>query len=179
MSRKISLLDACRKYEVTDRTIHRQVREKGVQKFTIFSKIMYNDEQLSKIFRPELERDEMDIAYEDVDWTLANCRGVGTDLFFLEEEHLKHKGLEFFQVRAVCFSCPIRKQCLEWAFASKEEYGMLGGVSGNERRAIFQEKYDSDILSALKYDLTKFGVDFDSLIPASKAVKRESLTGSN
>jgi len=128
-----------------------------------------------------MSREINEISYSDVDWTLANCRGVGTDLFFLEEELLRHKGLEFFQVRAVCFTCPIRQQCLKWAYANREEYGMYGGVSGVERKYLAKKDFYNPFLSALRRDLDKWGVNLRTLYEASKAkkVKRESYSGGN
>ena len=110
-----------------------------------------------------------EISYSDIDWERANCRGVGTDLFFLEEELLRHKGLEFSQVRSICFLCPIRQQCLEWAFATREEYGMMGGVSAVERKYIIRKDYRSPFLSALRRDLDKWGVSLRTLVDATKA----------
>ena len=113
------------------------------------------------------------IAYKDVEWEKANCRGINTELFFLEEETIKHKGLEFSQVRGICFRCPIRQKCLEWAYADKENYGMNGGVSGNERRLIAEKDFDSRLLGALKKDLNKWGIGLEELYEASKAQKEE------
>jgi len=118
---------------------------------------------------------QREINYNDVDWMAARCRGISTDLFFLEEEFLRARGLEFELVRSVCFSCPIQRQCLEWAFASNERYGMWGGVSGYERNAIRRKDFDNQFVSALKVQLEKYGVPFEEIIEASEAkvVKNE------
>lgn len=39
--------------------------------------------------------------------------------------------------RAVCLNCPVREQCLEFALASGDEFGVYGGLTPHERR---QEK---------------------------------------
>lgn len=116
------------------------------------------------------------IAYKDIEWEKANCRGINTDLFFLEEETMKHKGLEFSQVRGICFRCPIQKECLEWAYANKEDYGMSGGLSGTERRLVAAKDFNSKFLGALKKDLGKWGIGLEEVYEASKATKEKSET---
>jgi WhiB family redox-sensing transcriptional regulator len=172
MSRKIALKDAIVKYKVSERSIHRRVVQFNVAKYiSVTGDIMYNDDELSRAFKPKtkINDSEIKISYNDVDWERANCRGIGTDLFYLEEDLLRHKGLEFSQVRGVCFVCPIREQCLQWAYATKEEFGMFGGVSAVERRYIAKEDFFNPFLSALRRDLENWGISLKELAASSKA----------
>src|SRR5262245_60909731 len=42
------------------------------------------------------------------------------------------------QAKAVCFQCPVRIDCLEWAVLYEEAHGVWGGLSQNERRALIK-----------------------------------------
>jgi WhiB family transcriptional regulator, redox-sensing transcriptional regulator len=166
MSRKIYLEDAASRYNVTERTILRWVLDYEVTKYVNpldQTDVMYDDDELCKIARPQPS-----IQYKDIDWQSANCRGIQTDLFFLEEDLVKKKHLEYEMVRRVCFSCPIRKQCLEWAYATSERYGMMGGVTGVERRLIAKGEFKSPFLGSLNDFVKKYGIDFNLLVEASK-----------
>ena len=166
MSRKIYVGDAAKRYQVTERTIQRWVLENSITKYVNpldQTDVMYDDDELSKIARPQPS-----INYDDIDWDSANCRGIQTDLFFLEEDLVKKKHLEYEMVRRVCFACPIRQQCLEWAYATSERYGMMGGVPGIERRYIAKGEFNSPFLSALKVFVDKYRIDFTLFVQASK-----------
>ena len=166
MSRKIYVGDAAKRYQVTERTIQRWVLENSITKYVNpldQTDVMYDDDELSKIARPQPS-----INYNDIDWQSANCRGIQTDLFFLEEDLVKKKHLEYEMVRRVCFACPIRQQCLEWAYATNERYGMMGGITGIERRYIAKGEFNSPFLSALKVFVDKYRIDFTSFVKASK-----------
>jgi hypothetical protein len=108
-----------------------------------------------------------------VDWSKANCRGLNTDFFFMEEDLLKNKAMAHKQIRKICFRCPIRQQCLEVGFAF-ERYGMWGGVASLERHDIVKGNYDSRILSPLFKDLEEFGVPFEEIVEASN-VERDLM----
>lgn len=38
--------------------------------------------------------------------------------------------------KAVCMACPVRRQCLAFALENDERFGVWGGLSVNERRAL-------------------------------------------
>jgi len=40
------------------------------------------------------------------------------------------------QVKAVCASCPVRRDCLNFALRIREPHGIWGGLNEIERRAI-------------------------------------------
>ena len=65
------------------------------------------------------------------DWrTLAACRGLDPDLFFPE------RGDSFTarNAQAVCATCPVAEQCLEFAIEVGETEGIWGGLSGRQMR---------------------------------------------
>lgn len=71
--------------------------------------------------------------FEDVDWEQASCRGVFTDLFYLETSY------EAFvvnpQLRRMCAACPILDQCRDYAIRN-ENYGFWGGLTVQERHRL-------------------------------------------
>ena len=68
---------------------------------------------------------------EDRSWQLkANCLGVDPDLFFPE------RGASTKEAKEVCRGCVVREQCLEYALANGEKFGIWGGMSERERRRI-------------------------------------------
>lgn len=71
------------------------------------------------------------MAKANMDWEdLARCGEIGGDLFFPE----KNQSMQ--AQKAVCAGCPVSAQCLEWALANDEQFGVWGGLSAAERRRI-------------------------------------------
>lgn len=60
----------------------------------------------------------------------ANCMGVDPDLFFPE------RGASTREAKEVCRGCVVREDCLEYALANSEKFGIWGGLSERERRRI-------------------------------------------
>jgi WhiB family redox-sensing transcriptional regulator len=61
---------------------------------------------------------------------LANCLGVDPDLFFPE------RGASTKEAKEVCRGCVVREDCLEYALANGEKFGIWGGMSERERRRV-------------------------------------------
>lgn len=55
------------------------------------------------------------------------CRGI-TPLMYDE--------LGVARAKAVCAGCPVREACLEFALANDERWGVWGGTSERQRRAM-------------------------------------------
>ena len=67
----------------------------------------------------------------DRDWqNKANCMGVDPDLFFPE------RGASTREAKEVCRGCVVREDCLEYALANGEKFGIWGGLSERERRRL-------------------------------------------
>ncbi|MFG2586888.1 WhiB family transcriptional regulator [Streptomyces sp. NBC_01166] len=65
----------------------------------------------------------------------AACREEDPDLFF----PIGSTGPALVQAeeaKAVCGTCPVREQCLEWALENGQDSGVWGGMDENERRAL-------------------------------------------
>jgi WhiB family redox-sensing transcriptional regulator len=64
----------------------------------------------------------------------ANCLGVDPDLFFPE------RGASTREAKAVCGSCEVRAECLEYALDHAEKFGIWGGLSERERRRLRRQR---------------------------------------
>ena len=64
----------------------------------------------------------------------ANCLGVDPDLFFPE------RGASTREAKEVCRGCEVRQQCLDYALANGEKFGIWGGLSERERRRLRRQR---------------------------------------
>ena len=60
----------------------------------------------------------------------ALCAQTDPEAFFPE------KGGSTRDAKKICASCPVRAQCLEYALANDERFGIWGGLSERERRKL-------------------------------------------
>ncbi|MEU6328323.1 WhiB family transcriptional regulator [Streptomyces sp. NPDC047049] len=71
-----------------------------------------------------------------MDWRHdAVCREVDPEIFF----PVGNTGpalLQIEEAKAVCRRCPVMGQCLQWALESRQDSGVWGGMSEDERRAM-------------------------------------------
>lgn len=69
------------------------------------------------------------------DWAVAaKCRGTG-DILFAE-------GAAQRRVRILCDDCPVRRECLAEALDNELEWGVWGGLTERERRALLRRRPD-------------------------------------
>jgi WhiB family redox-sensing transcriptional regulator len=61
---------------------------------------------------------------------LAACRGTGLEVFF------PGRGESAGPARQVCAGCPVRQPCLDYAITNRIAYGVWGGLTERERRAL-------------------------------------------
>lgn len=68
----------------------------------------------------------------------AACRGPQAAIFFppthLERKDEKH--LRESRAKAICASCPVRAECLDYAVRIREPHGIWGGLNEVERKAL-------------------------------------------
>lgn len=73
-----------------------------------------------------------------VDWAKnANCRGTDPDELFVQ-------GAAQNRAKAVCMGCPVRTECLADALDNRVEFGVWGGMTERERRALLKRRGDVD-----------------------------------
>src|SRR5512135_1307302 len=64
----------------------------------------------------------------------AACRFEDRDLFFPpEEERGRYAGFREAAAQRICRSCPVREECLGYALAADERYGVWGGMTAEQR----------------------------------------------
>ncbi|UNX55232.1 WhiB family transcriptional regulator [Georgenia sp. TF02-10] len=70
---------------------------------------------------------------DDQSWaTRAACVGRDPDALFV-------RGAAQRQVRELCFGCPVRLECLADALDSGTTFGVWGGLTERERRALLRQ----------------------------------------
>jgi WhiB family redox-sensing transcriptional regulator len=67
----------------------------------------------------------------------AACRGMG-DLFFYRGQGGDEPHHHVAAAKKVCNKCPVKAECLEAGLG--EKYGVWGGTTDHERRAIRRER---------------------------------------
>lgn len=68
------------------------------------------------------------------DWTAsAACNNADPDELFVT-------GAAQNRAKAVCLSCPVRTECLADALDNRVEFGVWGGMTERERRAVLKRR---------------------------------------
>ncbi|MFJ5552905.1 WhiB family transcriptional regulator [Streptomyces sp. NPDC093225] len=68
----------------------------------------------------------------------AACRDLGTDRFFHPAgERGEDRAVRDEAAREVCALCPVQAECLRHALHVQEPYGVWGGLTEEERRALY------------------------------------------
>ena len=75
---------------------------------------------------------DLTFLYEPQEWRQrAACRGLDVNFFYPE----KFTGRpQTVLARKLCFTCPVKDECLDDALATHDKWGVRGGMSPNERR---------------------------------------------
>lgn len=63
----------------------------------------------------------------------AACRGIDPETLF-------ETGAAQNRAKAVCTACPVRLQCLAYALDQREWFGVWGGMTERERRALLRRR---------------------------------------
>ncbi len=70
------------------------------------------------------------------DWTTRSaCRTGNPDELFVS-------GAAQNRAKAVCLGCPVRTECLSDALDNRVEFGVWGGMTERERRALLRRRPD-------------------------------------
>jgi len=68
------------------------------------------------------------------DWTTAAaCRTSDPDALFVQ-------GAAQNRAKAICLACPVRTECLADALDNRIEFGVWGGMTERERRALLRRR---------------------------------------
>jgi hypothetical protein len=84
--------------------------------------------------RQERTRLRKELVLPDFDLRLALCGQTDPEIFFPNtgDQGAAKKAKE------ICRQCEVQKDCLAWALANEEEFGVWGGLTPKERRALKQ-----------------------------------------
>jgi WhiB family redox-sensing transcriptional regulator len=68
------------------------------------------------------------------DWSAqAACRATDPDALFVQ-------GAAQNRAKALCLGCPVRTECLADALDNRIEFGVWGGMTERERRALLRQR---------------------------------------
>ena len=68
------------------------------------------------------------------DWTTsASCRTSDPDALFVQ-------GAAQNRAKAICLACPVRTECLADSLDNRIEFGVWGGMTERERRALLRRR---------------------------------------
>src|SRR5436190_300469 len=68
------------------------------------------------------------------DWTTrAACRDNAPDTLFVQ-------GAKQNRAKSICLGCPVRTECLADALDNRVEFGVWGGMTERERRALLRRR---------------------------------------
>lgn len=74
------------------------------------------------------------------------CAQVGGDVLFPE------KGQSAAPAKALCAACDVRAECLEYALANGEKFGVWGGKTERERSALKRDRRKAEAAQAATTD---------------------------
>lgn len=81
----------------------------------------------------------------------AACLGTDPALWFAREGDQRRSAAEVKRIReakAICEGCPVRRECLRFAVCGGEYFGIWGGTTEYDRRAL-RRRYGQDALERL------------------------------
>ncbi|MFD6989278.1 WhiB family transcriptional regulator [Streptomyces sp. NPDC059943] len=61
------------------------------------------------------------------------CRTIAPDTLFVQ-------GQEQNRAKSVCLGCHVRTECLAYALDNREEFGIWGGMTERDRRALLRRR---------------------------------------
>jgi WhiB family redox-sensing transcriptional regulator len=96
-------------------------------------------------------------------WTVwASCIQTDPEVFFPE------KGERALNAIAICESCPVRFECLEYALDEDLDTGVYGGLSSNERRPLHRA-HRAALRAARDVPVVAVDVPVDRMLAARRA----------
>jgi WhiB family redox-sensing transcriptional regulator len=75
----------------------------------------------------------MTVLLSDEWWGLAACRDAEPELFFPISDTAASRNT-IMRAKQVCAACPVQSQCLSYALRHRQEQGIWGGLTEDERR---------------------------------------------
>uniref|UniRef100_UPI001295A997 WhiB family transcriptional regulator n=1 Tax=Actinomadura macrotermitis TaxID=2585200 RepID=UPI001295A997 len=102
---------------------------------------------------PESEPKPTESSVWILDWTArAACRNADPDALFVQ-------GAAQNRAKLICRGCPVRAECLADALDNRIEFGVWGGMTEQERRALLRRRPDvtswHELLKSAKVEYAK------------------------
>jgi len=69
----------------------------------------------------------------------AECLCEDPELFFPRGTAVPYLD-QINRAKAICSRCPVRAECLEWSLATRQDEGIWGGMTAEERRVLRQSR---------------------------------------
>lgn len=103
------------------------------------------------------------------DWpTQAACRGTDPDRLFVQ-------GAAQNRAKAICFGCPVRTECLADSLDNEIEFGVWGGMTERERRALLRKRPEVRSWRSL-LENARLSHTEDGMIPTQAVIDIERRT---
>lgn len=110
-------------------------------------------------------------SYKNVDWDKANCKQVGTNAFYMQDDEEASKRFAKTEyARAICAVCPIQMECLTYAF-KHERYGMWGAMTARERNYIATHKLGGPSVREGLAELQRLGISLNEVLQALRKAR--------
>lgn len=78
----------------------------------------------------------------------GTCRQTDPELWFADSNRRVKA-----RAATICSSCPVRRQCLAWALAFDEEYGIWGGLDASQLRSLRRRLTYGESLRSVVFDV--------------------------
>lgn len=72
-------------------------------------------------------------------WDTAGCVGEDTEIFFASSATGAGRA-DIRHAKVICWQCPSMQACGQWAIDNRVPFGVWGGVSEAERRALLRRR---------------------------------------
>lgn len=85
----------------------------------------------------------MSVQHLEQTWELrAACRGPQAAVFFppSHAERRDEKAERELRAKAICATCTVRSECLDYALSIREPHGIWGGLNEHERRNLLAHR---------------------------------------
>lgn len=110
-------------------------RKETVVTTTIRNRALENASSALRLGQQVRQRSSVDSerSFERGEWvTMAVCRSGDPDALFV-------RGAEQRKAAAICRSCPVQMECRADALDNKVEFGVWGGLTERQRRAVLRK----------------------------------------
>ena len=88
---------------------------------------------------------EVDVLEDDITWLdRARCRDTDPDRFFVRGAAQARAAIR------MCQGCPVQERCLRYALEHDIDFGVWGGLTERQRRALKRRQYAQRALSSTR-----------------------------